>query len=150
MASTHCGMNVTGRLPAAVRGTGRGVGRPAGEPGLPFGIVIGGRVELVVGLEVGLAVDLTALTHAARVEADDVEPGARFLRKDQRAQLVQGADTSPARAAGVEEQGTDPLSWVASGQPGQREVDGRPGRVSVVERNGEAGAFPTAPNHAGR
>ena len=86
--------------------------------------------------------DRGALTHAARVEADDVEPVAHL-----------GADLEPsghaphaggAGSARVHHQCTDPLARDVGGVADQRQVERRTARVLVAHRDGEGGAVEAA------
>jgi hypothetical protein len=122
---------------ATVGRAGRGKVTTPGQPGIPFSFVIGGGVERVIGLVVGLAVNLTALPHAARVEADEVEPAQHVLGQGQR-QAQRGVRARAARAAGVDQQRPDPV-----GLPGELRADEEQrqrGAVGLVVVDGHHGA----------
>ena len=110
----------------------------------------GGLLRRAVGSEVRgverrnrvAARDRGALTHAARVEADDVEPVAHL-----------GADLEPsghaphaggAGSARVHHQRTDPLARDVGRVADQRQVERRTTRVLVAHRDGEGGAVEPA------
>ena len=102
-------------------------------------VFVSGKVS--VELRAGQASDGgLARAHPARVEADDVEPGPD-RGGDLAARLQRVADPGAAGAAGVDDEGADPLGRVGGGQPDHRQREPPPGGPVVVERDEQPGAL---------
>jgi hypothetical protein len=89
------------------------------------------RLGLFVGRE---ALDRVAGADPARIEADQVEAGQHVGRDD----LVghgHHAAAGAARAAGVHEDGSDPVGRIVGGAAGERDRGGAAVRFVVVERH---------------
>ena len=88
----------------------------------------------------GEAVHGSTFADTTRIEPDDVEPLAQRL--GQRGVLLrQRHDSGVTRAAGVEEEGSDPMRLVGRGDPRHGQGDRRPVRLVVIQRNIERGAL---------
>src|SRR5439155_16210427 len=121
------------------------------EPGLlDDGGELRGGVRRLVGREVRVQLGAghtghrgLAAGHAARVEADDVEPGQHGGRE----LAARPARVLHARAAGtarVDHQVTDAPGAVFGGKPDDRENEALPAGVGVVEGHLQAGALEAA------
>ncbi len=73
-----------------------------------------------------MAVELTAGSHAARIEANEVEPIADLFREDERAYLMQEANGRATRPAAVDHQHADAPRGVRCWQPGYRQASVSP------------------------
>ena len=80
--------------------------------------------------------------HPSGVEADHVEAGQHLGRPDRlRGAVPDELDAGAARAARVHEQRADATVRIARRQADQRERDGRPAGVVVVQRDARGGAL---------
>ena len=98
-----------------------------------------GRQELV-GLLIGQALHRRAPPDPTRIESDDVVTLPDRIA-DGRRRLPRIVDPGPTRAAGVDDEGADPVLLVTGRQPDHRQVQRPQRRVGVVDRHGQGGAL---------
>ena len=94
--------------------------------------------DVVVDLDV--AVDGRARSHAARIEADEVEFRRDVVGNEERGGLHE-LDPRAAGATGIEHERADPLARIGGGHTGDRDVDRVAVRLVVVAWHGERGAL---------